>query len=136
MWTSLAQCYNKLNKKWEAIKCLEKAINCKDKEGIALFRMGVIYESINEMERAAFCFRQVIKNTMENDHVDPNNNDMNECYIFLAKYHMNKKEYKTSYEYLKKLKDYSGEVNYFFINKFILIFLGKRISFGNDSSNI
>lgn len=37
MWNALGTCYEKLGKKEESAKCLEKAETFKDHEGISLF---------------------------------------------------------------------------------------------------
>lgn len=33
MWNAMGQCYDKMDKKNEAVKCYDRAVNGKDKEG-------------------------------------------------------------------------------------------------------
>lgn len=46
MWNAMGNCYEKLGKKNEATRCYERAENGKDKEGIALFQMGKLYDAM------------------------------------------------------------------------------------------
>jgi len=52
MWNAMGNCYEKLGKKNEATRCYERAENGKDKEGIALFQMGKLYDAMGFQERA------------------------------------------------------------------------------------
>lgn len=108
MWTALGSCYEKLDKKNEAIKCYEKAVYCKDKEGIALYKMAKLYYMNGDDDKAAVCFRENIKRNNLNDEGD--NAEIIESYLFLAKYHKRRCEYDEAYNYLLKLKDHEGPV--------------------------
>jgi anaphase-promoting complex subunit 8 len=111
MWTALGSCYDKLDKKIEAIKSYEKALNCKDKEGIALHRIGKLYESIGQYEKAAYCFKENIKINLSNEN---ESNEIMEAYIFLARYYIKKDSFEDAFEYLIKLKNYNGPVKIFY----------------------
>ena len=43
MWAALANCYEKLDKPEEAIKCTQRAERVKDKEAIALHKLAKLY---------------------------------------------------------------------------------------------
>ena len=105
MWTAIGLCYEKLDKKQEAIKCYEKAIFCKDREGIALFKMAKLYNAIGDSDKAAICFKE---NLCRNVNEEIDTDEMIESCLFLAKYYKNKGEYDDAYNILLKLKDYEG----------------------------
>jgi anaphase-promoting complex subunit 8 len=107
MWTALGSCYEKIDKKNEALKCYEKALFYKDKEGIALYKMAKIYQTAGDEERAAACFKE---NLRKNNSEEVDNAELVESYLFLAKYHRNKGEYKEAHNFLIKLKDHEGQV--------------------------
>ena len=65
MFTALGMTYEKLDKKVEAIKCYEKAIVFKDKEGIALYRMAKLYDEMGEKDKAAVCFEKNLTKNFE-----------------------------------------------------------------------
>lgn len=48
MWNAMGNCYQRIEKLDEAAKCFERAIQCKDKEGISLTRLGYIYDALVE----------------------------------------------------------------------------------------
>lgn len=43
MWAAMGGCYEKMGKKEESVKCLEKAERYNDKEGIALHKLAKLY---------------------------------------------------------------------------------------------
>jgi anaphase-promoting complex subunit 8 len=43
MWNAMGNCYDKMDRKEEAAKCLERAARFKDKEGIALHKLAKLY---------------------------------------------------------------------------------------------
>jgi len=57
MWTAMCNCYNKMGKKAEALRCNERAERFKDKEGIALHKLAKLYVSIGDTDKAATCFK-------------------------------------------------------------------------------
>ena len=56
MWAALANCYERLDKPEEAIKCTQKAERVKDKEAIALHKLAKLYMMRGEDDKAAQCF--------------------------------------------------------------------------------
>ena len=105
MWTAIGLCYEKLDKKQEAIKCYEKAIFCKDREGIALYKMAKLYNAIGDIDKAAICFKE---NLCRNVNEEIDTDEMIESCLFLAKYYKNKGDLDDAYNILLKLKDYEG----------------------------
>jgi anaphase-promoting complex subunit 8 len=61
MWNAMGNCYEKMDKKEEAIKCHERAERFKDKEGIALHKLAKLYILIGDREKAAICFKENLK---------------------------------------------------------------------------
>jgi len=43
MWAAMGGCYEKMGRKEESVKCLEKAERYNDKEGIALHKLAKLY---------------------------------------------------------------------------------------------
>ena len=58
MWAALANCYEKLDKPDEAIKCTQRAEKVKDKEAIALHKLAKLYDQRGEDDKAARCFHE------------------------------------------------------------------------------
>lgn len=56
MWAALANCYEKLDKHDEALKCTQRAERVKDKEAIALHKLAKLYLMRSDSEKAAHCF--------------------------------------------------------------------------------
>ena len=56
MWAALANCYERLDKRDEAIKCTQRAERVKDKEAIALHKLAKLYMIHGEDDKAASCF--------------------------------------------------------------------------------
>jgi len=52
MWNAMGTCFERINKKFEAVKCFEKAESCKDKEGIALFQLAKLYNAFGMEEKS------------------------------------------------------------------------------------
>jgi anaphase-promoting complex subunit 8 len=48
MWVALGSSYSEMNKKAESIKCNERAQRCKDKEGIALYKLAQLHQQLND----------------------------------------------------------------------------------------
>jgi anaphase-promoting complex subunit 8 len=61
MWNAMGNCYEKMDRKAEAIKCHERAERFKDKEGIALHKLAKLYIQMSEMDKAAICFKENLK---------------------------------------------------------------------------
>ena len=61
MWAAMANCYEKMDKPQEAIKCTQWAERVKDKEAIALHKLAKLYVQTNEPDKAAVCFAENLK---------------------------------------------------------------------------
>lgn len=84
MWNALGTCYEKLGKKEESAKCLEKAETFKDHEGISLFQLGKIYDILNQPEKAVHCFEENLSKKDEKRIIDK---EMGESMLYLAFYY-------------------------------------------------
>ena len=96
MFTALGMTYEKMGKKQEAIKCYEKAIIFKDKEGIALHRMAKLYDEMGEKDKAAVCFEENLTKNIEGN-ID--GETMIESCLYLSKYYKEKTMYDKAYNY-------------------------------------
>ena len=65
MWNAMGNCYEKMDRKEEAVKCHERAERFKDKEGIALHKLAQLFISMGESHKAATCF---VENLKRKDH--------------------------------------------------------------------
>ena len=67
MWAALGNCFDKLEKRQEAIKCAEWSERVKDKEAVALHQLAKLYLQSGEFEKAADCFIENLnRKEMEN----------------------------------------------------------------------
>ena len=57
MWAAMGNCYEKMDKHEEAIKCTQRAERVKDKEAIALHKLAKLYVQTREYDKAAACFQ-------------------------------------------------------------------------------
>jgi len=70
MWAALGNCFDKLEKRQEAIKCTEWGERVKDKEAVALHQLAKLYMQSGDFDKAADCFienltRREIENSIE-----------------------------------------------------------------------
>lgn len=84
MWAALANCYERLDKHDEAIKCTQRAERVKDKEAIAMHKLAKLYMMRGEDDKAASCFQE---NLSRLDKENLNTNETLEALRFLALYH-------------------------------------------------
>jgi anaphase-promoting complex subunit 8 len=61
MWNAMGTCYEKMDRKEEAVKCHEKAEKYKDKEGIALHKLAKLFILMGNVDKAAICFKENLK---------------------------------------------------------------------------
>ena len=80
-------CYEKMGKKSESAKCLEKAERYNDKEGIALHKLAKLYIMMGTTDKAAICFK---KNLERKDLEEIESSETVEALMFLAKYYKSK----------------------------------------------
>lgn len=73
MWCALGGCYDQLNKGDEAVACFQRAVGNQDREGIASYHLGRIYELRNQPHDAAKYYqihlglRQVRQSSFDNE---------------------------------------------------------------------
>ena len=89
MWAALANCYEKLDKPDEAIKCTQRAEKVKDKEAIALHKLAKLYMQRGEEDKAARCFQE---NLQRLDRENLQTNETIEALRYLASFYRTKGE--------------------------------------------
>ena len=89
MWAALANCYEKLDKPEEAIKCTQRAERVKDKEAIALHKLAKLYMQRGEEDKAARCFHENLQR-LDREHLYTN--ETVEALKFLANFYKSKGE--------------------------------------------
>jgi len=105
MWAAMGGCYEKMGKKQESVKCLEKAERYNDKEGIALHKLAKLYIIMGLQERAAECFRQ---NLARKDLEQVETSETVEALLYLAKYYKEIGRTDEAIEFATRLHDYPG----------------------------
>ncbi|CAG2106401.1 unnamed protein product [Medioppia subpectinata] len=90
MMIATGETLEKLERNHDAIKCYWKA------GGLALFKLALLYERLNENEKAALAYTDFISRASAADGADRQNtsSDVAHAYKFLANYHLNKGELK------------------------------------------
>ena len=83
MWAALATCYEKLDKREEQIKCMQRVERVKDKEVVALHKLAKLYAQRGEEEKAEKCFRTNLERL---DREQIHSNETIEALKFLALY--------------------------------------------------
>ena len=104
MWAALGNCYEKMDSRTEAQKCYEWSERVKDREAIALHKLGKLYVQTGDNEKAAICFVENIKRRDQEDVVCP---ETLEALQWLSEYYMRMKDHQKAYEYCLKLIDFS-----------------------------
>ena len=87
MWAALGNCYEKMDKHEEAIKCTQKAERVKDKEAIALHKLAKLQVQTREFDKAAACFQD---NLARQDKEEIQTNETVEALRYLANYYKSK----------------------------------------------
>jgi anaphase-promoting complex subunit 8 len=105
MWIAMGGCYEKMDRKEEAIKCHEKGERYKDKEGIAMHKLAKLYIQMGEYDRAATCFKE---NLRRKDNEETESSETTEALMYLAKYCKSQGLLKEAIDYARRLHDYSG----------------------------
>ena len=80
MWNAMSNCYKRMGKTAEAMRCNERAERVKDKEGIALHKLAKLYVQIGDAEKAAICFQLNLKRKEAETSVEAS-----EALLFLAR---------------------------------------------------
>ena len=99
----MSNCYRKLGKNQEAIRCSERAERFKDKEGIALHKLAKLYVSIGDQEKAAICFELNLKRKGNEE-----SSETSEALLYLAKYYKLQGKYNEAMQHAKYLHEYFG----------------------------
>merc|ERR1712050_76578 len=60
MWCAMAQCYDFMDRKSEALKCYEKAHRCGDRERMALPRLARLQQDLGDRKQAAAYYSQML----------------------------------------------------------------------------
>jgi len=111
MWTALGDCYIRTDKVEEAIKCYKKAIDKKDKDGIALTNLAKLYEKNGDTENAFECHKVKLTKVFQNEvDEDVEKEDIIDSVLFCAIYLKNKGNYEECIKLINKVKDYEGQV--------------------------
>jgi len=105
MWAAMAQCYDKMGKSSEALKCTERVERVKDKESIALHKLARLYAQMGDKKKAAICFEE---NLTRRDNEGVESSETIEAYLFLARYYLETGDLNKAMENAKPLEDYSG----------------------------
>lgn len=104
MWSAMSGCYEKMRKLRDATKCLERAQQLKDSEGIALFKLAKLYVAMNEVEKAVVCFEENLSKKDE-DKID--DYEFLETHMYLAKFYSQVNKDKAK-DHCKRLIDFGG----------------------------
>jgi anaphase-promoting complex subunit 8 len=98
MWAALANCFEKLEKRQEAIKCTEWGERVKDKEAVALHQLAKLYLQSGEFEKAAECFVEDLhRREMENS------GETLEALQFLSNHFFKQRKYDQALNYSQQL---------------------------------
>lgn len=89
MWAALANCYERLDKGEEALKCTQRAERVKDKEAIALHKLAKLYLLRGEEDKAAQCFQENL-NRLDKEQISTN--ETYEALRYLALYYRQRDE--------------------------------------------
>ncbi|KAF4347994.1 hypothetical protein F8388_011215 [Cannabis sativa] len=107
LWIAMAQCYetDQLHMLEEAIKCYKRAVNCNDREAIALRQLAKLHHELGRSEEAAFYYKKDLERMEDEEREGPN---MVEALLFLATHYRNVKRFEEAEVYCTRLLDYTG----------------------------
>ncbi|XP_027124895.1 anaphase-promoting complex subunit 8-like [Coffea arabica] len=107
LWIAMAQCYKseELHMPEEAIKCFKRAVNCNDREAIALHQLAKLHRELDRFEEAAFYYKKDLERMEAEEREGPN---MVEALSFLARYCKDQKRFEEAEVYCTRLLDYTG----------------------------
>ncbi|KAK8943020.1 Anaphase-promoting complex subunit 8 [Platanthera zijinensis] len=107
LWVAMAQCYQSapLQMLEDAIKCYMKAVNCNEREGIALHELAKLHCNLGHSEKAAYFYKKDLEMMDAEERQGPN---MIEALLFLTKYLKAEKRFEEAEVYCTRLLDYSG----------------------------
>jgi len=106
MLVALGESYEKLDKTQDAMKCYWKAHCVGDMEGgIALLRLGRLYDKTNDTEQAAAAYKQYILETEAQGIMD--RDEQSVPYKYLASYFFKQDMLTEAYEYAMKCTEFA-----------------------------
>lgn len=114
LWIAMAQCYEteQLRMLEEAIKCYKRAVDCNDREAIALHQLAKLHRELGHSEEAAFYYKKDLERMEDEEREGPN---MVEALLFLATYYRERNGFEEAEVYCTRLLDYTGPVSFFFL---------------------
>lgn len=116
MWCAVGNCFSRLGLKHDSMLALERAVNCGDREGIAIRELARLYRDSGQAAKAAECYHRHLTalgsmestdgvGSMKHDVID---GERAEGLIYLATYHRKRGDLKNAEEYCIRLADYIG----------------------------
>ncbi|KAH7541915.1 anaphase-promoting complex subunit 8 [Ziziphus jujuba] len=107
LWIAMAHCYEteQLSMLEEAVKCYKRAVNCNDREAIALHQLAKLHCELGQLEEAAFYYKKDLERMETEEREGPN---MVEALLFLAQYYRGQKRFEDAEVYCTRLLDYTG----------------------------
>ena len=110
MWCALANCYQNLDKKQEAIKCYIRADRHIDREGIALNKLALLHLELGDKPAAAKYYTQFVeKRHLEDEDRENPSQDEAKALLFLATFHKENEDYdKVHAEQIGHWVDHNG----------------------------
>ncbi|KAL5129691.1 Anaphase-promoting complex subunit 8 [Glycine soja] len=107
LWIAMAQCYetDQLRMLDDAIKCYKRAVNCNDREAIALHQLAKLHSELGHTEEAAFYYKKDLERMESEDREEPT---MIEALLYLAKYYREQQKFEEADVYCTRLVDYTG----------------------------
>ncbi|WKX93112.1 hypothetical protein Q1695_010834 [Nippostrongylus brasiliensis] len=105
MLVALGGVYQKMGRLRYAEKCFISAFKYGDVEGIALWMLGKLYESENQMQRAALSYEEYLREYQDIEDTDEN---VVYCVQFLAKHYLDQRNVNKAIFYAQKCIQYDS----------------------------
>lgn len=67
MWAALSNCFEKMDKNEESVKCSKWVERVKDKEQFAMNKLAMLYKAKGDFEKAAYYFEEDLKRRKNNE---------------------------------------------------------------------
>ena len=107
MLVALGECYERLDRQVDAMKCYWKAHCVGDMEGgIALYQLARMYEHVEEFDQAAAAYHQYIVDT--EDQGIPDKEQQSKAYKYLAQYYVKQGLFDHAYHYAQKCTEFTN----------------------------
>merc|ERR1712146_579010 len=101
MWCAMANCYDSLDRKKEALQCYEKAYRCGDAESLALPRLAKLNREVGNVDTAAEYYGKLLAarktKALHTDYID--------ALKFMMTYHRERHRYVEAEAMATKLLD-------------------------------